>query len=119
MDHNIARIPVQNSFCKKTCDKIRVEIEKVLNSNNVVFYPSDALVVFNFKKANELSEVLNILTVLGYPPAGDRVVQRILIICLFSILKSDNISKIESILVDLREFPKFNINLGVLLKITP
>lgn len=73
MNHNIARIPVQNSFCKKTCDRIRVEIEKVLNSNSVFFYPSDALVVFNFKKANELSEVLNVLTALGYPPAGDNI----------------------------------------------
>jgi len=69
---NIARIFVQNTFCQNRIQNIRSEVKKVIESGNVILYPSDSLIVFNFKTANEVSEVLNVLTHLGFPPAGDR-----------------------------------------------
>jgi hypothetical protein len=44
---------------------------EVQNVSNITLYPADSLVVFNFAKAHQISEVLNTLTALGYPPKGD------------------------------------------------
>ncbi len=71
METNLARIFVQNKFCTHCVDKVKTKMMEVQNISNVIVYPQDALVVFNFKRANQVSEVLNTLTSLGYPPLGD------------------------------------------------
>lgn len=71
MEPAIARIFVQQSFCTKSVESIRSEILNILTSSMVKVYPLEALVVFNFHTANEVSEVLNLLTRLGYPPKED------------------------------------------------
>jgi hypothetical protein len=73
METGFARILVQNTFCIGCIDLIKTKMMEVQHVSNVTLYPSDSLVVFNFAKANQISEVLNTLTSLGYPPKGDRV----------------------------------------------
>lgn len=73
METSLARIFVQNKFCIQCVDKVKTKMLEVQNISNVIVYPQDALVVFNFKKANQVSEVLNTLTSLGYPPLGDMI----------------------------------------------
>lgn len=73
MKSGLAQIPVQNSFCQRCSHTIKSELLKVNDISNVYLYPKDSLVVFNFVKANELSDALNILMSLGYPPKGDKV----------------------------------------------
>ncbi|PWL38689.1 hypothetical protein DKG77_10600 [Flagellimonas aquimarina] len=73
MKLSLAKIPVQNRFCRKCSSQIKSELLKIQDITNVNLYPTDSLVVFSFIKANELSVALNILTALGYPPQGDRV----------------------------------------------
>lgn len=71
MTTSLARIFVQNKFCIQCVDTIESRMMEVQHISNVIVYPQDALVVFNFRKANQVSEVLNTLTSLGYPPLGD------------------------------------------------
>lgn len=67
----IARVEVQRSFCENCGLRIRQELLKIQDVSNVVVYPQSALVVFSFFRANELSQVLNVLTELGYPEVGE------------------------------------------------
>lgn len=71
MKTHLARIFVQNEFCIQCVHKAQTKMMGVQNISNVKVYPKDALVVFNFKKANAVSEIRNTLTSLGYPPLGD------------------------------------------------
>lgn len=73
MRTGIAKIPVQNSFCEGCAEVIRKRILKDQGVQNLVLFPSESLIVFNFNWANQVSEVLNILTKLGYPPEGDEI----------------------------------------------
>jgi hypothetical protein len=73
MKHQIARIPVQNSFCELCKNKIQTKLSKISDVSNVRLYPQESLVVFNFFKANELSNVLNALTEMGYPEKGEQI----------------------------------------------
>lgn len=73
MKTNLARIPVQQSFCSCCAHKIREALSAIEDISNVCLYPNDALVVFNFVRANEISKALNVLTDLGYPEEGEIV----------------------------------------------
>ena len=70
-NRNIARIEVQKSFCQDCGRKIRQELLKIEDINNVALYPESTMVVFSFFRANELSKALNVLTELGYPEVGE------------------------------------------------
>ncbi len=72
MKVSTARIVVQNSFCTNCIDLIKKRMMEV-QINNVMLYPSDSLIVFNYKRANQISEALNTLVSLGYPPLGDTI----------------------------------------------
>ncbi|MFD0861567.1 hypothetical protein ACFQ1M_05070 [Sungkyunkwania multivorans] len=69
----LAKIFVQNTFCNQCTTTIKNKMVQEQEVRNVILYPSDSLVVFNFKRANQLSGVMNMLTALGYPPKGDRI----------------------------------------------
>ncbi len=73
MRSGIAKIPLQNSFCERCAEIIKRRIIEAQNLQEVLLFPEESLIVFNFKWANQVSEVLNILTRLGYPPVGDEV----------------------------------------------
>ena len=73
MKHQIARIPVQNSFCELSKTTIQTKLSKIRDVSNVRLYPQESLVVFNFFKANEVSNVLNVLTEMGYPEKGEQI----------------------------------------------
>jgi copper chaperone CopZ len=73
MRTGIARIIVKNTFCTDCVTAIKKKVMEVKNVMNVNLYPSDSLVVFSFNNANQISEVLNILTSLGYPPKEDLI----------------------------------------------
>ncbi|MFS4446888.1 hypothetical protein [Maribacter sp. 2307UL18-2] len=75
MKTGFAKIPVQRSFCDGCSTKIGQELLKIANITNVRLYPTDALVIFNFKRANEVSDALNTLTALGFPPQGEKIRQ--------------------------------------------
>lgn len=78
MKHQIARIHVQNNFCESCKSSIQGKLTKIRDVSNVRLYPKESLVVFNFFKANELSDVLNALTEMGYPEKGERINQDII-----------------------------------------
>ncbi len=73
MKTSLARIFVQNPFCKGCISQLKNELLQVENIQHVRFFLKDALVVFNFNKANQVSEVMNILLAAGYPPKGDMI----------------------------------------------
>ncbi len=73
MKHQIARIQVQNNFCESCKSVIQKKLTKIRDVSNVQLYPQESLVVFNFLRANELSDVLNALTEMGYPETGERI----------------------------------------------
>ncbi len=73
MKTNQARIPVQQSFCSCCAHKIKDALSAIEDISNVCLYPNDALVVFNFVRANEISKALNVLTDLGHPEEGEIV----------------------------------------------
>ncbi|NHF58323.1 hypothetical protein FK220_003150 [Flavobacteriaceae bacterium TP-CH-4] len=73
MKQQIARIQVQNNFCERCKSSIQTKLTKIRDVSNVRLYPKESLVVFNFFRANELSDVLNALTEMGYPEEGERI----------------------------------------------
>lgn len=73
MKTGFAKISVQRSFCEGCSRIIGQELVKIANITNVRLYPTEALVLFNFIKANEVADALNALTALGFPPKGDRI----------------------------------------------
>ncbi len=79
MKHQIARIQVQNNFCHQCKSSIQTKLTEIRDVSNVRLYPEESLVVFNFMKANELSDVLNALTEMGYPETGEKVNQDMLL----------------------------------------
>ncbi len=73
MTTSLARVIVQNPFCSNCITPIKKKIMEVDEVKNVRLFPSDSLVVFNFNRAHQISEVLNTLMALGYPPEGDQI----------------------------------------------
>ncbi len=73
MKTGFAKIELKKSFCTQCSVKIRRKLQMIDDISNVRLYPTDSLVIFNFIKANELSDALNLLTDLGYPPKGDKI----------------------------------------------
>ncbi len=73
MKTNTARIPVQRSFCNQCSGKIKSALLSIKDISNVNLYPMDSLIVFNFRRANEISKALNVLTELGCPEKGEKV----------------------------------------------
>ncbi|MEM7484267.1 MAG: hypothetical protein AAF348_03575 [Bacteroidota bacterium] len=69
---SIARIPVQQSFCSRCSVKIKEALSSIKDITNVNLYPMESLVVFNFVRANQISNALNVLTELGYPEMGEK-----------------------------------------------
>lgn len=80
---SIAKIEVQQSFCKNCSKCIKKELQIVKDLKNIRLYPKDSMITFNFMEANKLSEALNILSNLGYPEMGERTMtnQRSLCSC--------------------------------------
>lgn len=72
MKTSVARIPVQKSFCNKCAHKIKTKLLEIKNVSNVFTYEEEALIVFNFMRANQLSDVLNVLTDLGLQEKGEK-----------------------------------------------
>ena len=72
-----ARIEVQDSFCDGCSKGIKKELQRINEVKNIHLYPKDALITFNFMKANHLSMVLNLLSEIGYPEKGERNPQKI------------------------------------------
>ncbi len=72
MKMQLARIQVQNRFCLGCKNSIKSKLSAIETISNIQLYVSDSLVVFNFLKANELSDVLNVLSEIGHPEIGER-----------------------------------------------
>ena len=72
MKTQLARIQVQNSFCKGCKSAIKAKLSEIKSISNIQLYVNDSLVVFNFLKANEVSDVLNMLSEIGHPEIGER-----------------------------------------------
>lgn len=64
---NMARLEVQQRFCENCSSCIKKELQRIDTVNNIRLFPKDSLIVFNFKKAIDLSNVLNTLSDIGYP----------------------------------------------------
>jgi hypothetical protein len=67
-----ARIEVQNPFCQGCLVGIKNKLQCIDEVNNISLYPKNSLVIFNYMKATKLSEVLNVLSEIGYPEKGER-----------------------------------------------
>lgn len=72
MKTQLARIQVQNNFCTNCKNSIKSRLSEIESISNIQLYVRDSLVVFNFLRANELSDVLNVLSEIGYPEIGER-----------------------------------------------
>lgn len=66
MNLSLARIEVKPSFCNICSDGLRREMDKIPEILNIELYPKDSLITFHFSSANRLSNVLNLLSHLGY-----------------------------------------------------
>ena len=75
MKTSLARIVVKKSFCVDCVVHIKKKVMEVNNVKNINLDPSKSLVVFNYDRANQVSEVLNRLIALGYPIKGDRITE--------------------------------------------
>jgi len=73
MKTSLARIFVQNPFCKGCISSLEKKVLQVDNVKHVRFFMKDSLIVFNFNRVNQVSEVMNILLTAGHPPQGDIV----------------------------------------------
>ncbi|MFD2586719.1 hypothetical protein ACFSQJ_07235 [Croceitalea marina] len=73
MKTQLARVHVQNSFCLRCKALIEAKLSEIQNISNIRLYNNEPMVVFNFFKANELSDVLNTLSEIGYPEIGERI----------------------------------------------
>lgn len=71
---SIARIQVEHPFCNNCSVCIKKELQDIEAITNVRLYPKESLVTFNFMKADKLSTALNILTDIGYPEKGERLI---------------------------------------------
>lgn len=72
MKTGFAKITVQQSFCALCSKKIKKELLKIKDVSNVRMHPTESLVIFDFIKANEVANALNVLTALGYPQKGEQ-----------------------------------------------
>ncbi|GAB1858207.1 hypothetical protein MHTCC0001_30440 [Flavobacteriaceae bacterium MHTCC 0001] len=90
MTSNLARIFVQNRFCSSCIIPIKNKLMEVEHIKNVKLFPADSLVVFNFNRAHQISEVLNTLVAIGYPPEGDRISDCSIVQPLCSCCKASN-----------------------------
>ncbi|MDT0607772.1 cation transporter [Croceitalea rosinachiae] len=72
MKTQLARIQVQNAFCTNCKNSIKSRLSDIKSISNIQLYVTDSLVVFNFLRANELSDVLNVLSEIGHPEIGER-----------------------------------------------
>lgn len=72
----MARIEVEQRFCKGCSVCIKNELQKIDEINNVRLYPKESLITFNFIKANKLSSALNILSEIGYSEKGEHLHKR-------------------------------------------
>ena len=68
---SMARVEVQRHFCDNCANAIRHELEHLEGIKNIRLYPRDLLITFNFLKAEHLSSLLNMLSVIGYPERGE------------------------------------------------
>lgn len=75
MTTSLARVIVQNPFCSNCIAPVKKKIMEVKDVKNVRLFPANSLVVFNFNRAHQISEVLNTLVALGYPPEGDQILE--------------------------------------------
>ncbi|NER14360.1 hypothetical protein GWK08_12980 [Leptobacterium flavescens] len=66
-----ANIPVQNLYSDCSAVEIRKGLSEIENISNIYISLEDASVIFNFKRANDLSKVENQLSFLGFPPQGE------------------------------------------------
>ena len=73
MKKSLAKIDVQEGFCKTCAGILKEELEKINGIEDVFPNPSDSFVVFHFVGANELALALNKLMELGHPPLGDTI----------------------------------------------
>ena len=76
MEFRTARIQLQHPFCCRCGQKITTQLGKIKAIKNVKCYPSEQLVVFGFNTAFQISEVLNSLIQLGFPPKGETTVSK-------------------------------------------
>ncbi len=76
MEFRTARIALQHPFCCHCGQKITKQLSKVKAIKNVKCYPTDRVVVFGFTSAFQISEVLNHLIQLGFPPQGETAVPK-------------------------------------------
>ncbi|GMN05003.1 hypothetical protein MTsPCn5_03910 [Croceitalea sp. MTPC5] len=72
MEIQLARIQVQNRFCTSCKSAIKARLAEIKSISNIELYVSESLVVFNFLRANELCDVLNVLSEIGHPEIGER-----------------------------------------------
>lgn len=72
MKTQLARIQVQNRFCERCKSSIKSKLSEIKSISNIQLYVNESLIVFNFLKANELSDVLNVLSEIGYPEIGEQ-----------------------------------------------
>lgn len=71
MKTSIARIYVEHPFCVDCSITIKNKITEISNIKIQSLQAHNSLVAFYFNHVNQVSSVLNTLTALGHPEAGE------------------------------------------------
>lgn len=66
-------IQIQNLFCGKCAAELKDKLLQIKNISNVFVHQDQAHISFNYKKARDLSNLENMLTSLGFPPMGEKI----------------------------------------------
>ncbi len=65
-------IPIQNLKCANCATELKRKVLQLKNISSVFIYNDYSYVSFNHKSMNDLSNVENLLTLLGFPPVGEK-----------------------------------------------
>ena len=73
MEIRLAKITVQNILCDTCILFIKKRLKQIHNIQSMQLCRENSTLVFSFTSANQLSNILNTLTAMGYPEQGDKI----------------------------------------------
>lgn len=66
-------IPIQNLKCNNCAIALKKEILQIQNISKVYIHSDYSHISFNHTSVNDLSNIENMLTLLGFPPVGEKI----------------------------------------------
>ncbi len=73
-----AIIKIQQLNCINCTIKLREKLKEIKNISHVNIHYQSSQIAFNYEIVNDVSNVENLLTFLGFPPSGEKIKPRII-----------------------------------------